>query len=141
MFAKDIGIDLVPAYLLAREGRGCCGLRGGLRDKGTLLKVGTEAQRDAGPYPLAHRGHPPLRRASSPTFDMTERMLRSLSERPPPSAPLPRVVICVPSGTRGGGARRMDAGIQVEPGGLFSLSSLWPPPSARASISPNPTAT
>ena len=63
-FSKDIGIDLGTASVLVYvKGKGVVLREPSVvamdKNTGKLLKVGTEAQRHAGPYPRQHRRHAP----------------------------------------------------------------------------------
>ena len=81
MFSKDIGIDLGTASILVYvKGKGVVLREPSVvamdKDKGTLLKVGTEAQQMLGRTPGNIVAIRPLREGVISDFDMTERMLK-----------------------------------------------------------------
>ena len=120
MFAKDIGIDLGTASILVYvKGKGVVLREPSVvamdKDKGTLLKVGTEAQQMLGRTPGNIVAIRPLREGVISDFDMTERMLKEFIRKAASFRLFkPRVVICVPSGITEVEERAVvDAGIQA----------------------------
>ena len=120
MFAKDIGIDLGTASILVYvKGKGVVLREPSVvamdKDKGTLLKVGTEAQQMLGRTPGNIVAIRPLREGVISDFDMTERMLKEFIKKTTTfSLFKPRLLICVPSGITEVEERAViDAGIQA----------------------------
>ena len=120
MFAKDIGIDLGTASILVYvKGKGVVLREPSVvamdKDKGTLLKVGTDAQQMLGRTPGNIVAIRPLREGVISDFDMTERMLKEFIRKAASFRLFkPRVVICVPSGITEVEERAVvDAGIQA----------------------------
>ena len=121
MFAKDIGIDLGTASILVYvKGKGVVLREPSVvamdKDKGTLLKVGTEAQQMLGRTPGNIVAIRPLREGVISDYDMTERMLKEFIRKVSGSFHhifKPRVIICVPSGITEVEERAVvDAGLQ-----------------------------
>ena len=104
MFAKDIGIDLGTASILVYvKGKGVVLREPSVvamdKDKGTLLKVGTEAQQMLGRTPGNIVAIRPLREGVISDFDMTERMLKEFIRKAASFRLFkPRVVIAKPDG-------------------------------------------
>ena len=105
MFAKDIGIDLGTASILVYvKGKGVVLREPSVvamdKDKGTLLKVGTEAQQMLGRTPGNIVAIRPLRDGVISDYDMTERMLKEFIRKVTGGFHLfpPRIMVCVPSG-------------------------------------------
>ena len=152
LFSKDIGIDLGTASVLVYiKGKGVVLREPSVvamdKNTGKLLKVGTDAQAMLGRTPGNIVAMRPLREGVISDYDMTERMLKEFIKKvttfslfkpvQAPSAHLRTLRHHRGRGARRGG-RRHPGGA---PAGPTSLRSLWPPPSARASTSPSPTAT
>lgn len=105
MFSKDIGIDLGTASILVYvKGKGVVLREPSVvamdKDKGTLLKVGTEAQQMLGRTPGNIVAIRPLRDGVISDYDMTERMLKEFIRKVTGGFHLfpPRIMVCVPSG-------------------------------------------
>ena len=123
MFAKDIGIDLGTASILVYvKGKGVVLREPSVvamdKDKGTLLKVGTDAQQMLGRTPGNIVAIRPLREGVISDYDMTERMLKEFIRKVTSFRLFkPRIVICVPSGITEVEERAViDAGIQAGAG-------------------------
>ena len=105
MFSKDIGIDLGTASILVYvKGKGVVLREPSVvamdKDKGTLLKVGTDAQQMLGRTPGNIVAIRPLRDGVISDYDMTERMLKEFIRKVTGGFHLfpPRIMVCVPSG-------------------------------------------
>ena len=105
MFAKDIGIDLGTASILVYvKGKGVVLREPSVvamdKDKGTLLKVGTDAQQMLGRTPGNIVAIRPLREGVISDYDMTERMLKEFIRKVTGGFHLfpPRIMVCVPTG-------------------------------------------
>lgn len=119
-WSKDIGIDLGTASVLVYvKGKGIVLNEPSVvamdKDKGKILKVGTEAQAMLGRTPGNIIAIRPLRDGVISDYDMTEKMLKEFIHKVG-EFPLskPRVIICVPSGITEVEERAViDAGIQA----------------------------
>ena len=120
MFAKDIGIDLGTASILVYvKGKGVVLREPSVvamdKDKGTLLKVGTEAQQMLGRTPGNIIAIRPLREGVISDYEVTERMIKEFLHKVMGFQLFkPRIIICVPSGITEVEERAViDAGIQA----------------------------
>ena len=119
-FNRDIGLDLGTASILVFvKGKGVVLREPSVvaidKNRGKLLKVGTEAQKMLGRTPGNIVAMRPLREGVISDYEMTERMIKEFL-RKVSSVRLfkPRIVICVPSGITEVEERAViDAGMQA----------------------------